>query len=327
MDHTIVVLDPISEAQQERLRAYLPEGFRLTVAPSRDEADQVEAMRHGDFAITADVPVTEAMMRAGHAAGMKGVHKWGVGVDNVDVAAAKALGLWVMRTTGSNARAVAETTVGLMLALQRSIVIGHEGMRRGEWLKGAVGPRTLLLTGKTIGLVGLGYIGKNVARMLAGFDCQVLYTKPTPLPRDVEADLGVTHASLDRIIAESDILSLHCALTEATRGLIDAKAMAAMKNGALLVNTARGGIVDEDALADALESGKLRGAAVDVFEVEPTPPGHRLLALPTVIATPHMASQAADNFGKTVSRMFENIRTAAIGDTPPDIDVVTSPAR
>jgi phosphoglycerate dehydrogenase-like enzyme len=232
-----------------------------------------------------------------------------------------------LRTTGSNARPVAETAVALILALQRSIVTGHEGMRRGEWLKGTVGPRTFLLTGKTVGLVGLGYIGKNVARLLSGFDCTVLYTKPNRLPAEEEAELGVTFAPLSRIIAESDVLSLHCALTEETANLIDADTLRAMKDGSILVNTARGGIVDEHALADALEAGKLRGAAVDVFEIEPTPPGHRLVGLPTVIATPHIASQAADNFGKTVSRMFENVRLVATGETPPEIDIVHAPGR
>ncbi len=322
MPHTIVVLDPLNEQRRERMRAFLPDGFVLTVAASRDEADQLAAMRAADFAISGDVPITEAMMREGAAHSIKAVHKWGVGIDNIAHEAAAELGIRVLRTTGSNARAVAETTLALILSLQRSIIPGYEGMLRGEWLKGTVGPRTFLLTGKTVGLIGLGFIGKNVARMLKGFDCRVLYCKPTPLSAQEEAELGVTHAPLATVIAESDVISLHCALTAETRDLIGPAEFAAMKDGVIIVNTARGGIMGEDVLADAVESGKVRGAALDVFEVEPTPLGHRLVGLPNVIVTPHIASQAADTFGTTVSRMFENIRLVAAGEEPPALDVV-----
>ena len=319
---TIVVLDPLSEQRLERMRAHLPDGFVLASTPSRAEDDQLEGIRRAHFAVTGDVPVTAAMMREGAAHQLQGVHKWGVGVDNIDVETAAELGVRVMRTTGSNARAVAETTLALILALQRSIVPGYEGMLRGEWLKGTLGPRTFLLAGKTVGLVGLGFIGQHVAKMLGGFDCKVLYAKPNPLPEDEEAALGVSHVPFDTLIAQSDIVSLHCTLTDATRGLIGAPQFAAMKDGVLLVNTARGGIVVEDALADAVQSGKVRGAAVDVFEVEPATRDHRLVGLPNVIVTPHIASQAADNFGKTVGRMFENIRLVASGEEPPELDVV-----
>lgn len=322
MPHTIVVLDPLTDVRLTRMRAFLPDGFVLTTAASREEGDQLAAMREAEFAISGDIAVTDAMMREGAAHAMKAVHKWGVGIDNIAHATAAEVGIRVLRTTGSNARAVAETTVALMLALQRNVVPGNDTMRRGEWAKGTIGPRTFLLTGKTVGLIGLGYIGKNVARMLKGFDCRVLYTKPTKLADDEEAELGVTHVPLATLIAESDVVSLHCALTPDTANLIDAAAFAAMKDGVVLVNTARGGIVDEAALGAALDAGKVRGAALDVFEVEPTPPGYPLIGRDDVIATPHIASQAADTFGTTVSRMFENLRFIAAGEEPPALDIV-----
>ena len=322
MPLTIVVLDPISEQRLGSLRALLPEGFEIEAAASREEADQLTAIARADFAITGDVPVTGAMMRVGAAARLKAVHKWGVGIDNIDVDAARGLGLRVLRTTGSNARAVAETAVALILTLQRSVVPGHEGMLRGEWLKGALGPRTFLLTGKTVGLVGLGFIGQNVARLLSGFDCRVVYAKPTPLALEEEADLGIERVTLDALIRESEVISLHCALTPETRGLIGAREFAAMREGVLVVNTARGGIVVEDDLADAVESGHVRGAALDVFEVEPLPPQSRLIGLAGVILTPHIAAQAADNFARTVSRMFDNIGLVSRGEEPPPLDTV-----
>ncbi|GAB5374338.1 MAG: 2-hydroxyacid dehydrogenase [Acuticoccus sp.] len=322
MPHTIVVLDPLTPERLARMRAFLPQGFALKAAASRDEADQLAAMRDADFAIAGDIAITGAMMREGAAHRMQAVHKWGVGVDNIACDVAAEVGLRVLRTTGSNARAVAETTLALMLALQRNVVPGNDGMRRGEWLKGTIGPRTFLLTGRTVGLIGLGYIGKNVAKMLAGFDCRVLYAKPTPLPPEEAEALNVTHVPVETLIAESDIISLHCALTDKTANLLDAAAFAAMKDDVVIVNTARGGILDESALADALRGGKVRGAALDVFEVEPTPPGHPLIGLDNVIATPHIASQAADTYGKTVGRMFENLRRVAEGEEVPALDVV-----
>jgi phosphoglycerate dehydrogenase-like enzyme len=262
------------------------------------------------------------MMTEGAKAGLKAVHKWGVGYDNIDIETAREAGVRVLRTTGSNAVPVAETAVALMLALQRSIVAGHTDMQEGKWSKWEVGPRTYMLTGKTVGLIGLGHIGKNVARMLQGFGCRLLYYKPRPLSQDEARALGVTHTPLDRLLAEADVVSLHCNLTPETSSLIDAGSLAAMKDGALLINTARGGIVDENAVADAIESGRLRGAAFDVFEIEPTPPDHRLIGLPGVIVTPHIASQAVDNFAGAVTRMIDNLAMLADGQEPPEGDVV-----
>ncbi|ESR23218.1 2-hydroxyacid dehydrogenase [Lutibaculum baratangense] len=320
MSHLIVVLDPISPQRLEQMHGLLPDGFALETVASRDPAEQMAAAKRADFLVTGDLPVDAAMMRAGAAARLKGVHKWGVGYDSIDIDTAREVGIRVMRTTGSNARAVAETAVTLMLSVQRSIVSGHEGMLRGEWLKGAVGPRTFLLTGKTVGLVGLGFIGKNVAKLLRGFDCRILYTKPTKLPADEEREFGVEHADLQTLLRESDVVSLHCALTPETRWMMGKEQFAAMKDGAILINTARGGIVVEEDLADAVESGKLRGAGVDVFATEPPPAGNRLIGLPNVVVTPHIAAQATDNFDATVSRMFENIRRVAAGEPVPEID-------
>lgn len=322
MTDTIVFLDPLKPAQMERLAPFAAPRFEIVVAASREPADQMAAIRSGAYAITGDVRVSAEMMREGAAAGLRAVHKWGVGYDNIDLEAARRHGVRVMRTTGSNAVPVAETAVAMMLALSRRVVAGHIGVLNGGWPKGEIGPTTMMLSGKTVGLIGMGYIGTVVARLLSGFGCRILYAKPNPLPQDEASALGVTHVTLAALLAEADVVSLHCALNEATRGLIGAAELAAMKRGALLVNTARGGIVDEDALADALECGHIAGAALDVFEVEPVPAGHRLVGLPGVIATPHTAAQAADNFAATVNRMIANITHIADGSEPPALDVL-----
>ena len=322
MPETIVFLDPLSPHMMERLAAHVPPRFTLTTTASRDAADQLAAVEAADFAITGDVPCTAEMMRRGAAARLKAVHKWGVGYDNIDVAAAREAGIRVLRTTGSNAVPVAETALGLMLALNRRIVEGHQGVSAGEWPKNVVGPRTFMLSGKTVGLVGLGYIGKALARLLTGFGCTVVYAKPTPLTGEEEAALNVRHVPLAELLARSDVVSLHCALTPETRGLLGPEELAAMKRGAILINTARGGIVDEAGLADAIESGHIAGAGLDVFDVEPAEPGNRLVGMRGVVATPHIAAQAADNFARTVTRMFANLAHVADGTSVPELDVV-----
>ena len=315
----IVILDFTSPERLERLRPFLPEGWQIAGAASRRPADQLAALQGADFAISGDMPVTAGMMAT---PGLKGVHKWGVGYDNLDLEAARAHGVRVMRTTGANAVTVAETTLGLILALNRNILRGHRGLLRGEWLKGELSPTSVRLSGRTVGIVGLGHIGKALARLLSGFGCTILYTKRTPLPPGEEAALGVRAASLDELLAASDVVALHCALNDETRGLIDTAALARMKPGAILVNAARGGVVDETALARAVSAGHLRGAAVDVFATEPVEPGNPLVGNDRIIVTPHLGALSAEGFAASVSRMMANMQAVAEGREPPALDVL-----
>ncbi len=213
------------------------------------------------------------------------VARYGVGVDNVDLAAAAARGIVVTNTPGANARSVAELTVALLLLLARPVLRAATETRVGGW------PRLpgLSLAGKTVGLVGFGAIGRQTARLLAGFDCRLLAYDPL-LNEATAAALGVRAAALDELLAASDFVSLHAPVTPATRGMVDAPFLVRMKPGAALVNTARGELVDEAALLDALTSGRLRGAALDAFAAEPPGGDNPLLALPNVIATPHMGA-------------------------------------
>ncbi|WP_199178606.1 2-hydroxyacid dehydrogenase [Acidimangrovimonas sediminis] len=315
----IVMLDPMPEARLERIRPYLPEGWTVTTAASRAPADQIAALEGASFAITGDVPVSAGMMAV---PGLRGVHKWGVGYDNIDCEAAQSHGVRVMRTTGSNAVAVAETTLGFILALNRNIVRGHVGMLDGKWLKQDLSSSSMRLSGKTVGIVGLGYIGKALARLLAGFGCTILYAKRTPLTPEEEAELGVRFAPLDDLLAQSDVVTLHCALNDETRGLIDAATLARMKQGALLINAARGGVVVEADLAAAVVSGHLRGAAVDVFATEPAETGNPLVGVDGIIVTPHVGAMSADAFVASITRMIANLRAVDRGDDPPALDTV-----
>lgn len=216
---------------------------------------------------------------------LKVIARYGVGVDNVDLLAARERGIVVTNTPGANAVSVAELTVGLILSLARSIPAAVQAARSGGW------PRIsgISLEGKTVGLLGFGAVGREVARRLAGFECKLLTFDPACDLAAAEA-LGVQLIPQPELIRESDFLSLHLTLGPETRGLVDGEFLSQMKPGAYLINTARGELIDESALFDAVRIGHLRGAALDAFAEQPPKPDNPLLALPQVIATPHMGA-------------------------------------
>jgi D-3-phosphoglycerate dehydrogenase len=216
---------------------------------------------------------------------LKVIARYGVGVDKVDLDAAKEKGIVVTNTPGANSVSVAELTVGLILALARNIPAAVAATKAGEW------PRLsgLSLEGKTIALLGFGSIAKHVARRLIAFGSKVIAYHPS-YNVDAAAALGVELRPQEDLICEADFLSLHMPVLPETKGMVNADFIDKMKDGAFLVNSSRGELIDEAALLEALKSGKLRGAALDVFIQQPPGADHPLLGLPQVIATPHMGA-------------------------------------
>lgn len=315
----LVILDPLSADRLDRLKTFMPEGWHLTCGESRDPQAQRAALQDVDYAIAGDVPVTSELF---HAPGLKAVHKWGVGYDNFDLDAAREAGVRVMRTTGSNAIAVAETALSMMLALQRNLVLGHMAVSEGEWPKNTLAATSRRLTGRTVGIVGLGYIGKALVKLLHGFDCKILYSKRSRLSAAQEQSLGVEFAQLEDLLARADVVSLHCELNDSTRDMINAQALAHMRPDAHLVNLARGGVVVEEDLAQALKAGVIAGAAVDVFSVEPMTADNPLRQAPNVILTPHLAAMAHDMLAPTFDRMLTNFSLIEAGQEPPEQDTL-----
>jgi D-3-phosphoglycerate dehydrogenase len=320
MPETIVVLDLMTPERADRLRALLPPGFVLTHGTARGDEHMKQIIAEADYAISGQVGVPGDVLRAANR--LKLLHKWGVGVDNLDLGAARELGIAVARTTGSNAVPVAEFALGLALASLRQIAYGHAELKQGEWRGGRLPGETFMLSGKTVGIVGFGAIGQTLARLLKGFGCTILYNKRHPLDASEEAALSARHAAMPDLLARADVVFLHCPLTPETTNLIDKAAFAAMKRTAVLVNVARGGVVDETALVEALRSGAIAGAAMDVFSVEPLPANSGLLTLDNLVVTPHLAAIAADNFAPTVQRMFDNILRVSRGEPVPERDLV-----
>ncbi|MGH1492141.1 MAG: 2-hydroxyacid dehydrogenase [Acidimicrobiales bacterium] len=319
MPERIVVLDAIGEAVAAKLLALLPDGFTLSHATERNDQHLADIIADADYAVSGQVAVNAKVLQA--ASKLKLLHKWGVGVDNLDVDAARQLGIKVARTTGSNAVPVAEFTIGLMIGALRHVAHGHHRLQDGQWRNWS-SSEPLMLSGKTVGLVGFGAIGKNVAKLLAGFGCDVLYHKPNRLTASQEQDHGVRYADMATLLSASDVVSLHCPLTEQTAGLIDSAALASMKPTAVLINVARGGVVVEPDLIAALGRGEIHSAAMDVYEIEPLPADSPLIGVDNLTITPHLAAMAADNFTPTVTRMFENIRLVSIGEPIPQSDAV-----
>jgi D-3-phosphoglycerate dehydrogenase len=229
---------------------------------------------------------------------------WGSGTDNVDLDACRARGITVTNTAGVNANAVAEHTLALVFALARRIPAMDAAVRRGEW------PRDCLaqLEGKTLGIVGLGAIGRRVAALGAALGMRVLaFTWSANREPERAALIGARLVSLDELLRESDVVSLHLRLTEQSRGFLDRRRLALMRPTAFLVNTARAALVDRDALLEALRSGSIAGAGLDVFHEEPVTTADPLLALPNVILTPHNAGTTPEVIAAGLERAVENI--------------------
>jgi D-3-phosphoglycerate dehydrogenase len=239
------------------------------------------------------------------------IARYGVGLDRVDLEAAKRKGVVVTNTPGANAVSVAELTVGLMICLARHIVTANKRTKAGEWprLNGTT------LTGKTIGLIGLGSIGSQVARMLSGFNCRIMGYDPAVGSREA-ADLGVEWMERDEVIRCADFLSLHLPATPATENLLNRQMFAMMKDGAYLVNTARSELIDEDALIEALESGKIAGVALDTFRHEPPGANHPLLQYEKVLATPHTGSHTDDSTNAMGRIALNDCLAVLRGDEP-----------
>jgi D-3-phosphoglycerate dehydrogenase len=252
---------------------------------SGDEEELIAALAGVEVAVTQMAPFTARVLAAADA--LRLIVCTRGGPINVNVAAAGERGIAVRSTPGRNAPAAAEHTLALMLAALRRLPDVHATVRDGAWRSDlyALSAAGRELSGTTVGLIGYGAIGARVARILRAFDAEVLAYDPYAAP-----EAGVTFVpAVDELLARSSVVSLHARLTAETRHLIDAAALARMPHGAVLVNTARGGLVDYDAVVDALESGRLGAAAFDVYDPEPIPPGARLLGAPNLVLTPHLA--------------------------------------
>ena len=304
----VLLLETIAAEADAQLRA----AADVVLAASPSEADCLAAAGAFDAIMTRGKGrVTAGLLDA--CDGVRVAARCGVGLDNVDVVAASARGVRVLNLPGCNALTMAEHTIMLMLAVGRGLVPLANAVSGGDWASRNRYDRDELHD-KTVGVVGLGRIGRRVAEICRAMGMGVVYT-------DEHAADGFERVSLDELLARADVVTLHCPLTDGTRGMVDAGALARMKLGAILINTARGALIDEGALLEALRSGRLAGFGADVLSEEPPAPGHALLSLANVVVTPHAGALTRSTYTDSCVRSVGNV-LAVLGGREPEAGCV-----
>ncbi len=283
MTFHVLVPDSVNKKAVEILEQA---GFKVTAPGQMKREETLAAIADADALIIRSATKADAAL-INASTKLKAIARAGVGVDNVDLDAASAKKIAVMNTPAGNTVATAEFAFGLMLALARHIPQSFVSMQAGKWDRKSY--QGVELRGKTLGIVGYGRIGQAVGKRAAAFDMNVIAYDPY-IPADVVSKLGGQLVTLEELFAQSDFISLHSVITDETRGMINAANIAKMKKGVRIVNAARGALINDADLAEALKSGQVAGAALDVYNEEPPPAGHPLIGLPNVIHTPHLAA-------------------------------------
>lgn len=310
----IVVVPPTFAEIAELARTLAPSGFELVIV--RNEHTELEAAL-----ATAEYLVCYPNVRTGdafyRAAPSLRLHQLlSAGYDDVDLEAARRAKVPVSNNGGANAISVAEHAMMLMLMVSRRVISQHANVSGGRWRGNSPAPRMYEIHGKTLGIIGLGTIGKKVARLARAFGMRVQYYDIVRMTEDAEDALGVRFRLMGELLAISDIITLHVPLNTTTRHMIGAHELASMKPEAIIVNTSRGPVIDEAALARALADNKLFGAGLDVFDQEPPPPDNPLLALKNVVLTSHFAGPTWDNQIARLRNAYDNVQRVARGEPP-----------
>ena len=293
-----------------------PEGFNLQMMPGNaSAADIAAAMRDAEYLVGFIRPLPDEAYT--DAKQLKLVQVLSAGYDRINIEGARKARVPICQNGGANSVAVAEHTIMLILAVYRKLVAFHQNVAQGRWHEGI--PRNVdifELEGKTVGIVGLGYIGQQVAQRLKPFDTNLIYYDAFRRSPEEEARLGIQYVPLHTLLETADVVSLHVPLNDSTHHLINAEALRRMKPKAILINTCRGEVVDEPALIDVLQQGRILGAGLDTQEKEPSDPSNPLLTLPNVTLTPHTAGPTVDSFRKRFQNGFANIQRMAQGLSP-----------
>lgn len=310
----IVVVPPTFAATQELARTLAPQGFDLVISGSEPAALEANLADAEYLVCFPNVKTGDALFRA--APKLKLFQLLSAGYDDVDIEAARRAKVPVCNNGGANAISVAEHAIMLMLTVSRRVVWQHDNVSNGRWRGNGPAPRMYELSEKTLGIVGLGTIGKKVARLGRAFGMRVQYYDIARLTEDAEDALGVRFRLLGELLATSDIVSLHVPLNASTRHMIGEKQLASMKDEAIIVNTSRGPVIDEAALTRALADNKLFGAGLDVFDQEPPQPDNPLFKLPNVVLTAHYAGPTWDNQIARLRNAYDNVQRVARGEKP-----------
>ena len=322
MDELILYLDPVNETSRTFIKDLAPCGFEVCFA--RSDGNLLEGIYSLDvrYLLVASAKVTKDIMLG--CKNLNLIQKTGSGTENIDKEAAASLGIPVTATPGANSVAVAELVILYILALYRNLIELDRTTKNGSWLMWEKRHQCFELKGKEVGLIGFGSIGKALNRRLQGFEARVSYYDIKRLDQSEEKALGIQFRELKDILLYSDVISLHLPLNASTRNLIGKQQLEIVKSNCILINTSRGAVIDEAALIDALECGKLAGAALDTYENEPIKADNPLLKFKNVITTPHVGAGTIDTWKTVLLEAFENINRVSEGCSPHNVvnDVV-----
>lgn len=304
----IALVGPFNSVIKRQIKANLPDGFQLIHIPTREDYSK---LAEADYIIIRTLQLTGEDLNG--ADRLKLIHKWGAGYDNIDVTTISPRNIPVAICVGGNAVPVAEMAVLHMLAVYRNLIPQDRLLRKNQWAKDIYSSRSYTLRGKTIGLLGAGNIGRKVAHLVQGFGAVTQYYDSFRLSEKTEQELNLSYVPYEDLLKTSDIISIHIPLTKETKNLVDRTALAKMKPSAILINTSRGGIVDEAALAEALQEGRLLGAGLDAFTDEPPGEDYPFFGMDNVVLTPHAGGNTADNAATMIELCMKNITAMEAG--------------
>lgn len=309
----VIYLEMLSPEVISFIKKYIPERFEFDSLKSKSEDEIFSKVKQADYIIVGSTPISGAHLSA--ASRLKFIQHQGVGFDNLDVDAIKRYKIPVaINPFGTTA--VAEHTILLILSVCKRLPVADRSLREGRWLVFELRPHSFELSGKTLGILGFGRNGRELAKMLSGFNIRILYYDKIKASEEVGKKLKAEYCDLHNLLSQADILTIHVDLNEETKGMIGEKELGLMKKNAVIINTSRGDIIDEKALINSLESGKIAGAGLDVFHQEPLPMTNPLIHMNNVVLTPHIAAGTQEVFHGKMKFAFENITRVANGEQP-----------
>ena len=311
----VVFLTGLPDQIVEVVLGFNPDGWTTEVVRGDTPLeDQKRAVADADFIIVYRANLHDDVLRA--AVNVRVVQTLAAGYDSMNLTLMRDLEIACCNNGGANSLAVADHAVLLMLTLYKQLLAADRAVRVGRWSQPIDGLNTFEMTGKLVGVLGLGNIGRQVTRRVQGFDANVQYFDLFPLAPEVERELNVTRVSLSELFATSDIISCHTPLTPDTRHIVSRELISLMKPTAILINTSRGPVVDEKALIEALSDGRIAGAGLDVFETEPVDSGNPLLTMDNVVLTPHSAGTTWDTWFRRAEFAYRNLMGVWAGSPP-----------
>jgi D-3-phosphoglycerate dehydrogenase len=320
----VAIIDCFEPSIVETIQSTMPTNWKSIAIKESTVSARKNALSNATIALLMGAPMNEELFKS--APKLKFVQKMGAGIDNIDIKYCASNGIGVARLSAGNDIPVAEHTVMMILAATRRLIHLDKRTRDGAWDKETARGINKQVHGKTVGIIGLGAIGRRVAKILKAFDADIIYCDPIPAPDSLEKELNLKRVNLDQLLVKSDIISLHLPQNEETRLIIEESKIAMMKPDAILINCARGGLVDEKALTIALKNGHLFGAGLDTFSTEP-PINNSLLLLDNIVLSPHCAGATLDNFQSIANRTISNCNAFIANKPLPKFDVVHDPRK